>query len=127
MHFYLIHRPVGPLPDSLTVVRAPHPILKRPSRPLQHRVLNLEDSALEVFVRSVEDFEVPTSLMGQGIHGPFAGDKGGEGHEARHNRQEHLQLLLQPPKEAEAHLLTGRFKGGGPRTKLTVRVMRTSL
>jgi hypothetical protein len=34
----------------------------------------------------------------------------------------HLQLLLQPPKEAEAHLLTRRFKGSGPRTKFPVRV-----
>jgi hypothetical protein len=104
------------------VMRAPHPIVKRPSRPLQHRVLNLEDFALEVFVRSVEDFEVPASLAGQGTHGPFAGDKGGEGHEARHNRWEHFQLLLQPPKKAEAHLLTGCFKGSGPCTKLPVRV-----
>jgi hypothetical protein len=80
---YLIHRPIGPLPDSLTSVRAPHPIVKRPGRPLQHRVLNLEDFALEVLVRSVEDFEVPTSLVGQGIHGPFASDERGEGHEWR--------------------------------------------
>ena len=94
MHLYLIHRPVGPLPDSLSAVRAPHPIEKRPSRPLQHWVLDLEDPALEAFVRLVEDFEVLAPLTGQGIHGPLAGDEGGEGHEARHNGREHLQLLL---------------------------------
>jgi hypothetical protein len=65
---------------------------------------------------------VPASLVGQGIHGPFAGDERGKGHEARHNRWEHLQLLLQPSEEAEAHLLTGRIKGSSPHTKLSVRV-----
>jgi hypothetical protein len=50
MHPYLIHRPVEPLPDSLTTVRAPHPIEKCPGRSLQHWVLDLEDSALEAFV-----------------------------------------------------------------------------
>jgi hypothetical protein len=103
-------------------VRAPHPIEKRPSRSLQHRVLDLEDSALEAFIRLVEDLEVLAPLAGQGIHGPLAGDEGDEGHEARHNSWEHLQLLLQPPKEAEAHLLTGRFEGSSPRTQLPVRV-----
>jgi hypothetical protein len=29
---------------------------------------------------------------------------------------------MQPSEEAEAHLLTGRIKGSGPRTKLPVRV-----
>jgi hypothetical protein len=82
MHLYLIHRPVGPLPDSLSAVMAPHPIKKRPNRPLHHRVLDLEDSALEAFVQLVEDLKVPSSLVGQGIHhGPLAGDEGGEGHE----------------------------------------------
>jgi hypothetical protein len=94
MHLYLIHRPVGPLPNSLSAVRAPHPIKKCPSRTLQHRVLDLEDSELEAFVRLVEDLKVPASLTGQGIHGPLAVDEGGEGHEARHNGREHLQLLL---------------------------------
>jgi hypothetical protein len=94
MHLYLIHRPVRPLPDSLSTVRAPHPIKKCPSRPLQHRVLDLEDFTLEAFVRLVEGLEVPTPLAGQGIHGPIAGDEGGEGHEARHNGREHLELLL---------------------------------
>jgi hypothetical protein len=72
---YLLHRPVGPLLDSLMAVRVPHPIIKCLGRPLQHRVINLEDSALKVLVRSVEDFEVPASLAGQDIHGPFAGDE----------------------------------------------------
>jgi hypothetical protein len=90
MHPYLIHRPIRPLLDSLSAVRAPHPVEKRPSRPLQNRVLDLEDSALEAFVRLVEDLEVPASLEGQGIHGLLTGDEGGEGHEARHNCREHL-------------------------------------
>jgi hypothetical protein len=47
---YLLHRPVGPLPDSLTAVRGPHSIIKCLGQPLLHRVLNLEDSVLEVFV-----------------------------------------------------------------------------
>jgi hypothetical protein len=94
MHLYLIQRPVRPLPDSLSAVRAPHPIEKCPNRPLQNRVLNLEDFTLEAFVRLVEDLEMPTSLAGQGIHGPLTGDEGGEGHEAHHNCREHLQLLL---------------------------------
>jgi hypothetical protein len=94
MHLYLIHRPVGPLPDSLSAMRAPHSIKKRPSQLLQHRVLDQEDFALEAFVRLVEGLEVPAPLTGQGIHGPLAGDEGGEGHGARHNGRKHLQLLL---------------------------------
>jgi hypothetical protein len=79
---YLLHRLVGPLADSITVVRAPHPIIECPGRSLQHWVLNLEDPAFEVFDRPIKYFEVPAPLMGQGIHGPFAGDQRGEGHEA---------------------------------------------
>jgi hypothetical protein len=94
MHLYLIHRPVRPLPVSLSAARAPHPIKKSPSRPLHHWVLDLEDFALEAFVRLVEGIKVPAPLAGQGIHGPLAGDEGGEGHEGRHNGREHLQLLL---------------------------------
>jgi hypothetical protein len=94
MHLYLIHCPIRPFSDSLSAVRAPHPIKKSPSRPLHHRVLDLEDFALEAFVRLVKGLEVPAPLAGQGIHGPLAGDEGGEGHEARHNGREHLQLLL---------------------------------
>jgi hypothetical protein len=76
----------------------------------------------DVFVRTVEDFEVPASLTGQGIHDPFTGDERSEGHETRHNRRQHLQFLLQPPEKAEAHFLTRCIKGGGTRTKLPVRV-----
>jgi hypothetical protein len=90
MHPYLIQRPVRPLPDSLSAVWAPHPIEKCPSRPLQNRVLDLEDFALEAFIRLVEDLKVPASLVGQGIRGPLTGDEGGKGHEARHSCQEHL-------------------------------------
>ena len=90
MHLYLIHCPVRPIPDSLSTVRASHPIEKCPSRSLQHRVLDLEDFALEAFVRLVEGLEVPAPLAGQGIHGPLASDEGGEGHKARHNGREHL-------------------------------------
>jgi hypothetical protein len=103
-------------------VRTPHPFEERARRPLKHRVLDLEDFAFEAFVRLVEDLEMPAPLVGQSIHGPLAGDEGGEGHEARHDCRQHPQLLLQPHKEAEAHLLAGRFEGGGPRTQLPVRI-----
>jgi hypothetical protein len=59
MHLYLIHCLVRPIPNSLSTVRASHPIEKCPSRSLQHRVLDLEDFALEAFVRLVEGLEVP--------------------------------------------------------------------
>jgi hypothetical protein len=94
MSLYLINRPVGPLSDRLSAVRAPHPVEERPRRPLQNQVLDLEDFAFEAFVRLVEDLEVPTPLAGQSIHGPLAGDEGGKGHEARHDCREHPQLLL---------------------------------
>jgi hypothetical protein len=103
-------------------VRAPHPIIKRPSGLLYHRVSNLEDFAVEVFIGPIKDFEVPTSLMGQGIHDSLTGDERSEGHETRHDRRKDLQFLLQPSEKAEAHLLTGCFKGGCTRTKLPIRV-----
>jgi hypothetical protein len=92
MSLYLIHCPVGPLPDRLLTVRAPHPVEERPRRPLQNRVLDLEDFAFEAFVRLVEDLEMPAPLAGQSIHGPLAGDEGGKGHEARLDCREHPQL-----------------------------------
>jgi hypothetical protein len=122
MSLYLIHCPVGPLPDCLTAVRTPHPVEESPHRPLKHRVLDLEDFTFEAFVRLVEDLEMPAPFAGQSIHGPLAGDEGGKGHEACHDCRQHPQLLLQPLKETKAHLLAGRFEGGGPRTQLLVRV-----
>jgi hypothetical protein len=122
MNHYLINCPVEPLPDRLSVVRAPHPIEECPRRLLQHRVLDLEDFVFEVFVRLVEDLKMPAPLAGQSIYGPLAGDEGGKGHVARRDRREHPQLLLQPFEEAEARLLAGRFEGGGPRTQFPVRV-----
>jgi hypothetical protein len=77
---------------------------------------------VEVFVRSIKDFEVPASLTGQGIRGSLTGDEQGEGHETRHDRRKHLQFLLQPSEKADAHLLTGRSKGDRARNKLPVRV-----
>jgi hypothetical protein len=61
-------------------------------------------------------------LVGQSIHGPLAGDEGGEGHETRHDGREHPQLLLQPFKEAKARFLARHFEGNGPLTQLPVRV-----
>jgi hypothetical protein len=119
---YLIYCPVRPLPDRFSTVRAPHPVEERPRRLLQHRVLDLEDFAFKVFVRLVEDLEMPAPLVGQSIHGPLVGDEGGKGHETRHDRWEHPQLLLHPFKEAEAHFLAGRLEGSGPRTQLPVRI-----
>jgi hypothetical protein len=56
-------------------MRTPHPVVKRPNGPLQHIVFDLENSMVEVLTRPVEDLEVPTSLTGQGIRCPLAGDK----------------------------------------------------
>jgi hypothetical protein len=64
---------------------------------------------------------VPAPLAGQGIHGPLAGDEGGEGHETLHNGQEHQQLFLQPFEEAKACFLVGCFEVSSPRTQLAVR------
>jgi hypothetical protein len=65
---------------------------------------------------------VPAPHTGQGIRSPFTGNKRGKGHETRHDSREQLQFLLQPSEKVEAHLLAGRNKGGGTRTKLPVRV-----
>jgi hypothetical protein len=64
MSLYLIHCLVGPLPDRLSAVRAPHPIEERPRRPLQNRVLDLEDFTFEAFVRLVEDLEYARTPRG---------------------------------------------------------------
>jgi hypothetical protein len=94
MSLYLIHCPIGSLPDHLSAVRTPHPVEECPHRPLKHRVLDLENFAFEAFVRLVDDLEMPAPLAGQSIHGPLAGNEGGKGHEARHDGREHPQLLL---------------------------------
>jgi hypothetical protein len=60
--------------------------------------------------------------MGQSICSPLASNERGKGHETGHDGREQLQFLLQPPEEAEAHLSIRCDEGGGPRTKLTVRV-----
>jgi hypothetical protein len=75
---------------------------------------------VEVFIGLNEDFEVPASLMGLCIRGPLTGDEQSEGHETRHDRWKHLQLLLQPPKKVEANLLARCIKGGRTRTELPV-------
>jgi hypothetical protein len=49
---------------------------------------------------------MPTSLMGQGIRSPLTGNEQGVGHETGRDGRERLQLLLQPPEEAEAHLFS---------------------
>jgi hypothetical protein len=63
---------------------------------------------------------VPAALVGQCIHGPLAGDEGGEGHETLHNGREHQQLLLQPFEEAKACFSVGCFEVSGPHTQLAV-------
>jgi hypothetical protein len=77
---------------------------------------------VEILGCPIKDFEMATSLMGQSICIPLVGNERGEGHETGHDGREQLQLLLQPPEEAEAHLFTGFVEGGGSRTKLTVRI-----
>jgi hypothetical protein len=65
---------------------------------------------------------MPTSLMGQGIHSPPAGNERGVGHETGRDGRERLQLLLQPPEEAEAHLFARFVKRGSSHAQLAVRV-----
>jgi hypothetical protein len=65
---------------------------------------------------------MPAPLAGQSIHGPLAGDEGGEGHETCHNGREHQQLLLQPFKEAKARFLARHFGVSSLRTQLAVRI-----
>jgi hypothetical protein len=103
-------------------VRTPHPIKECPRRLLHHRVFDLEDFTFKVFVRLVEDLVMPAPLAGQSIHGPLAGDEGGEGHETCHNGREHQQLLLQPFKEAKARFLARHFGVSSLRTQLAVRI-----
>jgi hypothetical protein len=77
---------------------------------------------IEVLIRPVEDFEMPTSLSGQGIHSPLAGNKGCIGHKVCCDGRERLQLLLQPPKKAKPHLLPQFVEGSGLHVELTVRI-----
>jgi hypothetical protein len=65
---------------------------------------------------------MPTSLTGQGIRNPLTGNERGVGHETGCDGRERLQLLLQPPEEAEAHLFAGFVKRGGSHAELTVHV-----
>jgi hypothetical protein len=83
-------RSVYPLPDDAVAVKAPHPIIKWPSRTLQHVIFNLEHAMIEVLVRSIEDPEMLGSLSGQSIRGPFVSDERRIGHETRHDRRERL-------------------------------------
>jgi hypothetical protein len=64
------------------IMRTPYPVIKRPSGPLSQIIFYLENSTIEVLVRLVEDFEMPTSLLGQGIHSPLTGNKRCVGQEA---------------------------------------------
>ena len=66
---------------------------------------------VEVLGYLIKDFKMPTPLTGQGIRRPLAGNERGVGHEAGRDRRERLQLLLQPPEEAEAHLFAGCVEG----------------
>jgi hypothetical protein len=79
---------VGPLPNDAATVRAPHPIVKLPSRALQHIILDLEYTSIEVLVALVEGLEVSTALTGQGIRSPLTGHERRIGHKARHYGRE---------------------------------------
>jgi hypothetical protein len=50
--------------------RFTHPIVKRLSRALQHVVLYLEYTSIEVLVALIEGLEVPTALASQVIRSP---------------------------------------------------------
>jgi hypothetical protein len=77
---------------------------------------------VEVLGCPIKDFEMPSSLTGQSIRSPLAGNERGKGHETRHDGREQPQFLLQPPEEAEAHPFAGCVEGGGSRSKLAVCV-----
>jgi hypothetical protein len=77
---------------------------------------------VEVLGYPIEDFEMPTTLTGQGIRCPLTGNERGIGHEAGRDRQERLQLLLQPPEKAKAHLFARHVKRGGSRAELALRI-----
>jgi hypothetical protein len=85
--------------------------MQRPSRMLQRGVLNLEHFMVEVFITLVEGLKVHTALAGQSIRYAFAGNEGCIGHEARRDRWEGLQLLLQPAEEAGPYLSHDLSKG----------------
>jgi hypothetical protein len=65
---------------------------------------------------------VSAALARQRVHGPFAGDEGGKGHETLHDGREYQQFLLQPLEEAKARLSVGHLEISSPRTQLAVRV-----
>jgi hypothetical protein len=75
-------------------MRTPHPIEECPRGILYHRVFDLKNFTLKVFIGLVEDLIVFKPLAGQRIHGPLACDEGGIGHESLHNSRKHQQLLL---------------------------------
>jgi hypothetical protein len=79
---------------------------------LQHDVFDLEQSLVEVLITLAKGFEVPIAHTGQGIRCPFIGNEGGVRHEARRNRREGPQLLLQSVKEAGPHLSPCLVEGG---------------
>jgi hypothetical protein len=108
---HLRQRPANPLPDDSMTVGTPHPIVQRLGQMLQHGVFNLEHFLVKVFISLVEGFEVLVAFMGQGTRCPFIGDEGGVGHEARRDRREGLQCLLQPAEEAGQCLSTDLSKG----------------
>jgi hypothetical protein len=103
-------------------MRTPHPIEEGPRGILHHRVFDLKNFAPKVFIGPVEDLIVLAPLAGQRIHSPFAVDEGGKGHEALNEGREYQQFLLQPLKEAKAHLSVGHLEVSSPRTQLVVRV-----
>jgi hypothetical protein len=74
-----------PLLDDAAIVRTPHPIVKRPSRVLQHVVFDLEYTSVEVLVAPVKSLEVPIALADQGILSPLIGHERHIGHEAHHD------------------------------------------
>jgi hypothetical protein len=103
-------------------MRTPHTIEECPRGILYHRVFDLKNFALKDFIGPVEDLIVFAPLAGQRIHGPFAGDEGGKGHETLHDGREYQQFLLQPLEETKARLSIGHLEVSRPRTQLAVRV-----
>jgi hypothetical protein len=101
-------------------VGAPHPVEEGPRGILHHRVFDLKNFSSKVFIGPVEALIVIAPLAGQRIHGLFAGDEGGKGHESLHDGRERQQFLLQPLEEAKARLSVGHLEVSSPRTQLAI-------
>src|SRR5688572_14298597 len=113
-------RCLGSLPDHLSTVGAPHPVVDGSGGFLHYRVLNLVDISLEILISLVEDLIVPAPFARERVHRPLAGNQGSIRHKPLHDSGECLQLLLYPLQAAKSGLSVRHFKVTGPRAQLMV-------